>query len=236
MIRAEAAGLRAPGFGSAAQDIALPLDGARGDFAVLMRQVQNEVRDFIANGGGEQAQGSQLLFEQALSASADRPADDTEVSGSTERQQAFLATIKPGLGEAAARLGVAEEVLAAHAALESGWGQKPIRQSSGQDTNNLFGIKATGGWQGDSAEVMTTEFAGTLALKKRERFRSYADAGEAIRDFSQLLASNPRYRSALNTGSDARAYAEALVRGGYATDPGYADKLVRIASRLQSGD
>lgn len=228
--------MRAPGFGPSTQDIAPPIEGGQGDFAALMRQVQNEVRDFIANGSGEQSPGRLALFDQALASLAGRPADDADTAESAERRQAFLAAIKPGLGEAAARLGVAEEVLAAHAALESGWGQKPIRQSSGQDTNNLFGIKATGAWQGESAEVMTTEFAGSLALKKRERFRSYADPGEAIRDFSQLLAHNPRYRSALNTGSDARAYAEALVRGGYATDPGYADKLVRIASRLQSGD
>lgn len=236
MIRAEAAGLRAPSAGSEFQPVGLPLGAGQGDFAALMRQVQSEVRDFIANGGGEPSQDPQILFDQALASLAGRPAEDSEASEGAERRQAFLAAIKPGLADASARLGVAEEVLAAHAALESGWGRKPIRQSSGQDTNNLFGIKATGAWQGDSAEVMTTEFAGSLALKKRERFRSYADAGEAIRDFSQLLASNPRYRSALNTGSDARAYAEALVRGGYATDPGYADKLVRIASRLQSGD
>jgi flagellar protein FlgJ len=49
-----------------------------------------------------------------------------------------------------------------------------------------------------------------------------------------MLASNPRYQQALNTGSDARAFAAGLVRGGYATDPGYADKLARLAGQLQA--
>jgi len=46
----------------------------------------------------------------------------------------------------------------------------------------------------------------------------------------------PRYRGALNVGSDARAFAQGLARGGYATDPAYADKLARVAARLQSRD
>lgn len=236
MFRADAAA-RAPGAGYACEDIALPLGGSGGDFSVLMRQVDAEVRSFIENGSAESGLASQNLSAHALALFAAK--GGSEVSGreeSGEHEQAFLASLRPWLGEAASRLGVSEEVLAAQAALESGWGQKPIRSAAGRDTNNLFGVKAGRGWRGEATEESTTEYVGAVAVPRSERFRSYADAGEAIRDFSRLIAGNPRYRAALNTGSDARAYGEALVRGGYATDPAYAEKLVRIAARLQSGD
>jgi flagellar protein FlgJ len=128
---------------------------------------------------------------------------------------------------------VAPELVSAHAALESGWGQRPLRQAQGGDSHNLFGLKASGDWRGAATAVLTTEYEGGAALKKTERFRSYPDQASAFRDYAQVLLANPRYRAALNTGSDARAFAEGLARGGYATDPAYADKLTRLATRLQ---
>jgi flagellar protein FlgJ len=41
-----------------------------------------------------------------------------------------------------------------------------------------------------------------------------------------VIRDNPRYADALGTGDDVRAFANALQRGGYATDPEYANKLV----------
>ncbi len=52
----------------------------------------------------------------------------------------------------------------------------------------------------------------------------------------KLLQTSPRYAAALGTGSDTAAYAKALQRGGYATDPDYANKLVSIAKQLKSSD
>jgi flagellar protein FlgJ len=50
----------------------------------------------------------------------------------------------------------------------------------------------------------------------------------------KLLQGSPRYAGALGTGDDAAAYAKALQRGGYATDPDYATKLTAVAARLKS--
>lgn len=149
-------------------------------------------------------------------------------SANTESQQAFLQSIMPWATEAGQKLGVAPELVAAHAALESGWGQHPLGAS-----NNLFGIKAGGQWQGAVTAAATTEYAQGLPMKKVEKFRSYPDAASAFRDYANVLTDNPRYRDALNTGADARAFAQGVARGGYATDPTYADKLVRLATQLQ---
>ncbi|MDO8032631.1 glucosaminidase domain-containing protein [Janthinobacterium sp. SUN128] len=207
-----------------------------GNFSSVFRQVQGEVARFIEQGGGNATSLSpqgRAYLEQSQPVNVLGNINQGGEIG--EVQQQFLASIKPWTQETGARLGVAPEIVAAHAALESGWGQRPLRQGTGADTNNLFGIKAGGKWQGDVASNVTTEYeAGSgTALKKTERFRSYPDQASAFRDYAQVLLDNPRYRAALNTGADAGAFAQGLARGGYATDPNYAAKLTQLATRLQ---
>jgi len=43
------------------------------------------------------------------------------------------------------------------------------------------------------------------------------------------LQSNPRYQQALSQADDAEAFTRSLQAAGYATDPQYADKILRIA-------
>jgi flagellar protein FlgJ len=207
-----------------------------GTFSATFQQVHNEVAGYISNGDGGFSASAAPASAQALQLAAlgARQAtgaiDDGGVDTATRQQ--FLSSIAPWASAAADKLGVAPELVSAHAALESGWGRLPLRKG-GVDTNNLFGIKAGGSWQGDVANATTTEFEHGAMVKKTERFRSYPDGASAFRDYADLLASNPRYQAALNTGSDARAFANGLARGGYATDPGYAEKLTRLATQLQ---
>lgn len=210
-------------------------------FSSLFSAVRAEVMEFIENGSaapgamGLSAEGR--IYRAGLTpvAASDATAAGLQDAGAEGgEQQAFLASIAPWAKEIAQRLGVSADVIAAQAALESGWGRAPLRHADGRDSNNLFGIKAGGNWQGEVADARTTEYEQGTARHMTERFRSFPDRASAFRDFARLLIDNPRYRSALNTGNDARAYAQGLMRGGYATDPDYADKLVRVASRIQS--
>jgi flagellar protein FlgJ len=214
-----------------------------GSFSAVFRQVQSDVGNFLSSGGGTStladapalsAEGlAYLNRSRAASPLTTINGSDTPATDLQEQQQQFLAAIQSGAREAGERLGVAPELVAAHAALESGWGQRPLRQSDGSDTHNLFGIKAGGKWEGDAAASLTTEYEAGGAVKKTERFRSYPDQASAFRDYAQVLLDNPRYRSALNTGGDAHAFAQGLAKGGYATDPAYAEKLTRLAAKLQ---
>ncbi|MEO5933023.1 MAG: glucosaminidase domain-containing protein [Duganella sp.] len=219
--------------------------GGGGNFAATFHQVQQDVAAFISHGGGgfhdpapaPSASPSQALSLQAMAlqrsnGAIDGAGDHAGVDNDIQKQ--FLASIKPWAEETGGKLGVSPEVVAAHAALESGWGQQPLRKG-GADTNNLFGIKAGGNWRGAVAAATTTEYEQGAMLKKTERFRSYPDTASAFRDYADMLSSNPRYQAALNTGSDARAFATGLARGGYATDPTYADKLSKLAAQLQRG-
>ena len=58
-------------------------------------------------------------------------------------------------------------------------------------------------------------------------------ARESVEDYVRLIRDNPRYAGAMNTGSDVQAFANALQRGGYATDPDYAHKLSAVAAEVR---
>ena len=211
----------------------LAASGGGSGFGGAFAAVQGEVAAFIQNGGGEAApslspEGS---VWHARSAAAVLAAPDAEGSTS-EEQQAFLDSIAPWAKEAADKLGVAPELVQAHAALESGWGQRPIRNADGANSHNLFGIKAGANWQGAVSDTATTEYVGGAAIKTSARFRAYPDGASAFRDYARLLLENPRYQGAIGAGSDANAFAQGLAKGGYATDPAYAAKLARLAGKL----
>jgi flagellar protein FlgJ len=209
-----------------------------GAFNSAFTQVQADVASYIANGDGgfrsDAQPSSQAMSLQAM-ALRNRASGAIDAEGvDSDTQQQFLASIKPWAQETADKLGVAPELVAAHAALESGWGKQPLKNGAAH-ANNLFGIKAGSSWQGDVALASTTEYEHGAMLKKTERFRSYPDTASAFRDYADLLTGNPRYAAALNTGSDARAFASGLAKAGYATDPNYADKLSKVAAQMQRG-
>lgn len=239
----------APTAPTAATSATRPTAGLGGDgsFGRVFNELQGEVNAYIQHGDAEGGASSSLSAEGALlrlRAQGLIMGEEDQVEGAaasggaaanTPEQQAFLDSIAPWARQAADRLGVAPELVQAHAALESGWGQRPLRTADGASSHNLFGIKAGAAWQGATGDSTTTEYINGAALKTRERFRAYPDAASAFQDYARVLTDNPRYRAALNTGSDAQAFAEGLARGGYATDPGYAAKLARIADSLQGG-
>lgn len=208
--------------------------GGGSGFGRAFADVQGEVATFIQEGGGDStpALSPEGSVWHARSAAAVLGAPETEGSTNDE-QQAFLDSIAPWAKEAADKLGVAPELVQAHAALESGWGQRPIRDAVGASSHNLFGIKAGGSWDGAVSETATTEYVGGAAVRTSARFRAYPDGASAFRDYAQLLLDNPRYKGAIGAGSDANAFAQGLAKGGYATDPAYAAKLARLAGKLQ---
>jgi len=208
-----------------------------GAFSATFRAVQSDVNAYLARGSstGDAASGSALNVDGAAlraKLNAARAIGGTTEGVDSEAQQAFLEAIRPYAEETGQRLGVSPEIVSAHAALESGWGQRPLRGANGGDSNNLFGIKAGGQWQGAVAAATTTEYEYGAAVKRVERFRSYPDQATAFRDYADMLSDNPRYQAALNAGGDARAFARGLAQGGYATDPAYADKLAGLAARI----
>ncbi|MBK7251407.1 MAG: flagellar assembly peptidoglycan hydrolase FlgJ [Gammaproteobacteria bacterium] len=144
----------------------------------------------------------------------------------------FVRELWPHAERAGRELGVDPQAVLAQAALETGWGRSLPCGPDGRCSLNLFGIKAGDRWSGDAVAARTVEFDGGSAVAKTERFRAYDSAAESFRDYARLLKGEPRYASALGAGGDVQAFAAALVRGGYATDPDYASKLSRVAAAV----
>ena len=140
----------------------------------------------------------------------------------------FVQRLLPQVREAAESLGIEARALIAQAALETGWGKKMIEGGNGQPSFNLFGIKASGSWDGDAVTVPTVEFEGGVARRKFDAFRSYDSFAESAMDYASLIKHSPRYQAAVNATDNIGSYWQELQSAGYATDPQYASKLNRI--------
>lgn len=152
------------------------------------------------------------------------PSQDSSVP---ERIRGFVGKVWEHAKEAGETLGVPPQFVVAQAALESGWGRAELRKADGTQSHNLFNIKAGRNWNGPVVELPVTEYANGRAYTEKARFRAYGSYGEAFRDYANLLSNSSRYADVLGQ-TDASAFAGGLQRAGYATDPMYADKLVRI--------
>ncbi len=116
-------------------------------------------------------------------------------------------------------------MLIAQVALETGWGKHVIHDQKGNNSFNLFNLKANTGWEGGKVNIATLEYRDGIAASEKADFRKYNDYSESFSDYVKLMKNNPRYQDALEAGNNSSAYAEALQSAGYATDPLYAKKI-----------
>ena len=123
-------------------------------------------------------------------------------------------------------LGVPFEVVIAQAALETGWGQKIIKDQDGGSSNNLFNIKADSRWAGDKITKDTLEFEQGAMIKKSEPFRTYQSLTDSVDDYINFLSTSERYQDALQESGNVEHFLQGLQKAGYATDPQYADKIL----------
>jgi peptidoglycan hydrolase FlgJ len=152
-------------------------------------------------------------------------------------QRAFVSEMWEHAAAAQQATGIPAHFVLAQAALESGWGRREIRDSAGVPTYNLFGIKAGSGWKGPTVDVVTTEYDNGVARKVVDKFRAYANYADAFRDWAQLIGNNRRYTEVVQSGQaggSAAGFANGLARAGYATDPDYGAKLVRVIGSIAS--
>jgi uncharacterized protein (TIGR02594 family) len=123
--------------------------------------------------------------------------------------------------------GMSWELILAQAAQETGWGEKVLA-----NTHNIFNIKASSGWNGQSKIFRVWEIVEGKKIWVDAPFRVYPDYGSALRDRVDFLKQNPRYTKAglfePGTLGTLKGEATALQKAGYATDPEYADNLEAV--------
>ncbi|MBU6271938.1 MAG: flagellar assembly peptidoglycan hydrolase FlgJ [Betaproteobacteria bacterium] len=166
--------------------------------------------------------------EQAAAPRSPAQPDLSQLSGP---QAEFVRKVWPHALLAEQKTGVPAAFIVGQAALESGWGRHEIRHGDGSPSFNLFGVKATGGWQGGSAAATTTEYVGGQPTRRVERFRAYGSYGEAFQDWASMMASSPRYSRVIQSGGSVQAFAANMQRAGYATDPAYGAKLEKTIQK-----
>ncbi|MBV9325526.1 MAG: glycoside hydrolase family 73 protein [Chloroflexi bacterium] len=137
----------------------------------------------------------------------------------------FIAAVGPAAQASQRLTGVPASVTVAQAILESDWGRSRLARQG----NNLFGIKALNGPGPDGVVSLATwEHTPDGDVVVQAPFRAYATLEQSVEDHGQFFVKNRRYAAALSVAGDPRGFAQAIQDAGYATDPTYASKLVRL--------
>ncbi|QHD48266.1 flagellar assembly peptidoglycan hydrolase FlgJ [Vreelandella aquamarina] len=171
-------------------------------------------------------QQEEVSSAPAALADAPRPA-----ASSHEHVARFVQTLATPAQAASAATGVPAELILAQAALETGWGRHEIATQQGRNSYNVFGIKAGSQWQGKTTDIVTHEYVDGRRTQVVDTFRVYDSFEHAFTDYANLIGNNPRYAGVLQAANAEQAARE-LQRGGYATDPRYADKLVSVMNTM----
>lgn len=124
--------------------------------------------------------------------------------------------------------GVPATIMLAVSGLESGWGRSELAQRG----NNYFGIKARGNQP--SYCLLTAEYFETQRHQVKACFRAYPTPVESFRDYALFLRQQPRYAHLFDLPRrDYAQWAVGLQAAGYATDPVYAQKIIRVIREYQ---
>jgi LysM repeat protein len=114
------------------------------------------------------------------------------------------------------RTGVPASITLAQGIIESDMGRSRLAT----EANNHFGIKCHDDWNGPVIRHSDD--------RRNECFRKYRQPEESYRDHSDFLRNEIRYRSLFSLDlKDYKGWARGLKRAGYATNPDYANMLIR---------
>ena len=166
-----------------------------------------------------------VLTNSSVTTSSYQEADD--LSEIDQNQRHFLSAIKQGAMDGA-KEGILPSITAAQAILESGWGRSELAKVP---NNNLFGIKDSEDWHGEIVTVPTQEYLNGDYITVNAAFRKYASWNDSVVDHAKFFTSTEwrkdNYRKVVNE-TDYRIAAQELKNAGYATDPSYPGKLIRL--------
>jgi LysM repeat protein len=114
------------------------------------------------------------------------------------------------------RTGIPASITLAQGMIESDFGRSRLAR----EANNHFGIKCHNDWTG--ATIRHNDD------RRNECFRKYGKPEESFYDHSDFLKSGSRYDFLFDIGpTDYKGWARGLKKAGYATNPDYANMLIR---------
>lgn len=135
----------------------------------------------------------------------------------TDRANAYIQQYASWAVEEQQRSGVPAAITLAQGIYETSAGESELATKA----NNHFGIKCKKEWRGET-------FAHTDDAPN-ECFRKYSSAKDSYKDHSDYLKNSPRYAALFELEqTNYVAWASGLKRCGYATNPQYAQKLIKM--------
>ena len=154
------------------------------------------------------------------------PFTDNQQENKAQSHQQFIERLVPHAQELQDGYGVLPSIILGQAILESNWGKSTLASKY----NNLFGIKAYGDQKKVSLE--TKEFVNEEWITIQGDFKVYDSWEQSMDDHTQLFVQgvdwNPALYEKVITATNYQEAAQALQDAGYATDPGYAQKIIQV--------
>ncbi|SJX67116.1 N-acetylmuramoyl-L-alanine amidase [Enterococcus faecium] len=159
------------------------------------------------------------------------PFTDNQQENEAQSHQQFIERLVPHAQELQDGYGVLPSIILGQAILESNWGKSTLASKY----NNLFGIKAYGDQKKVSLE--TKEFVNEEWINIQGDFKVYDSWEQSMDDHTQLFVQgvdwNPALYEKVITATNYQEAAQALQEAGYATDPGYAQKIIQVIETYQ---
>jgi len=145
------------------------------------------------------------------------PAQETpSIAAYTAAEQSYIETYRGIAVAEMKRTGIPASITLAQGMIESDYGRSPLAR----DANNHFGIKCHSDWTGPKVYHHDDS--------RDECFRKYSKAQDSFYDHSEFLRTVPRYRFLFDIpATDYKSWARGLKKAGYATNPEYANMLIR---------
>jgi hypothetical protein len=137
-------------------------------------------------------------------------------TGNSGSSNSYINTYKDLAISEMKRTGIPASITLAQGMIESGNGKSSLAVQA----NNHFGIKCHDTWNGPTVKHNDN--------KRNECFRKYKTPAESFRDHSDFLITTPRYKGLFELSqTDYKGWAKGLKKAGYATNPDYANMLIR---------
>jgi len=125
------------------------------------------------------------------------------------------------------RTGIPASITMAQALHESNYGNSPLALKA----NNHFGIKCKSYWNGPTYFHEDDDLDDKGVLME-SCFRAYDSVHDSYIDHSNFLKHTNHYKHLFDLGSkDILGWAKGLKASGYATDPLYAEKLLKFIEK-----
>ena len=141
-----------------------------------------------------------------------------------DKREQFIKEIYAQTYQLAKDNGIPHDFIMAQIIQETGWGKHIL-----EGTHNIFNIKADSSWKGETSSHKVWEIEHGKKVWVDAKFRKYTSYEESVKDWLKFLHDNKRYTALFEEKNlSIEEFAHRIQDAGYATDPHYAENIIRI--------